>query len=307
MKNQIIKTQESETHLRMMAAANHLYSDVKKLLIIKTVFTVPIPLILALFAVSYPQYRVWPALIGILVVFIDMLWIEDLVVRWKKRAANIQELNDTKLFELPWKKFKAGSKPVDENVMEASTQYLKRKGNFKEFIDWYEKPVESLPLYLGRLVCQRINIWYDREIRLKYLIGLRVTISMGIIALIMVGLIKDMQLEGVFMSLLMPLFPTLRWFFKEIKTQKASVNLLDRMLFYVRDVWETALNGEISVSEAGEKARELQDELYIHRCTNNPILDWIYDKLKKTISQNVSDTTKHLVNEALRKINSRGT
>jgi hypothetical protein len=88
---------------------------------------------------------------------------------------------------------------------------------------------------------------------------------------------------------------------REVKTHKSSIELLEYLMKTVRRLFDQAVSGQISEARATDESRRLQDEIYVHRMTNQPIFDWVYNLLRKTISENTGKTMDDIVNEALEK------
>jgi hypothetical protein len=83
-----------------------------------------------------------------------------------KIAAKIAEQFDCTL-ELPWDNFVLDSKVGPETVHSAAKRHLHGKKD-PQLRDWYPKVVGTIPIHLGRLMCQGTNLWYDAHLRRQY-------------------------------------------------------------------------------------------------------------------------------------------
>jgi len=298
--NHIPSRQNTDRFLEYIAAARSTYSRIKDLTAIQMLFTVFFPIALSVFAVLRPERKVWAAFSGIIVSIIDVLIFEKLQKDWKKEAARIQERLDCELFELEWNDFKVGDKPSREKIHKASAAFLLKDSNVNRIKDWYSPHVERLPLYLATVVCQRSNIYWDSELRRGYVAWVTgLALALGVIALI-AGLALKMSMETFVLSLLAPISPTLLWSIREIKKQRESATTLDRLMKYAQQLWRDAIDGALSAEQITKKSRTLQDELFAHRHSNQPIFDWINNLVRKRYEVQMNIGAEELVAEALK-------
>ncbi|RYE67298.1 MAG: hypothetical protein EOO81_10595, partial [Oxalobacteraceae bacterium] len=106
-----------------------------------------------------------------------------------KKAAKIQELFDTTVLGLPWSKFVVGAKVDAEDIKTISMSELTPTDK-KAFLNWYEPSVGTLPIELGRLICQRTNITYDMQVRRLYAKSLLGLVIVMVVVLSVIGLYK---------------------------------------------------------------------------------------------------------------------
>jgi len=304
--NQIIdigSIQLTDKFHSLIRASTYLYSRAKLVSVSQIVLTVMIPIILTILAVVYSDHlgptsklKVWAAFYGIVITLLDLAFFEKLQKELKKAAAKVQECFDCDLLLMNWNYFKVGEKPAPEKIAQAERD-LKRELTTEEK-NWYSPVVGELPIYLSRIVCQRSSIWWDGEIRRKYnryLIIIAVII--GLTAAV-VGLVKDMSMEVFILAILAPIFPIAIWIIKEIKKQKETIDTLDRLMKYVVQLWDDALNQSIDLESVANKSRELQNELYVHRSSNRPIPNRIHKILAKGLGSNMNKGAAELVKQA---------
>ena len=158
-------------------------------------------------------------------------------------------------------------------------------------------------MHLARLICQRSNIYWDSELRRSYvdwITGLGLLIS---ISTVIVGIALKMNLEIFVLSLLAPISPTLLWCIREANKQRESATTLDRLIKYSQQLWVDSLSDKVSTDEITERSRRLQDELFVHRYSNQPIFNWINNMLQQKYEAQMNLGAEELVACALKKDN----
>jgi hypothetical protein len=268
--------QRTDAFQRCLRASSYLYSKAKLISGLQVFLTILVPVVLSALSVLFSResqqgtgLKGWAAFYGIVVVLLDSMFLDKTQKSLKKEAAQIQELFDCELFEIPWNEFKAGDKPTPEKI-DQSSRALKRELTERE-MNWYPGVVGRLPLYLCRLVCQRTNIWWDGELRRRYAFWLS-TFAVGMLLLAaIVGMVKNMSLVTFVLTIMAPLFPAAMWFIRERNRQKESMATLDRLMKHTTNLWTNVLDAKMSPADALDKSRELQDEIFVHRSSNQPI------------------------------------
>jgi hypothetical protein len=235
------------------------------------------------------------ALISILMLLLDVAWLGPWQNSLVKHSAILQEDFDTKVLELPWNDFVAGDKVGPELIRKASAKPLSAKDE-AGFANWYTPCVEEIPLYMARLLCQRSNILYDLQIRLKYSIGL---LSIAIIlggGTLFYGLVRHLSLEDLALFSLMPLMPIMSFALREFRKQRDSASTLERLKGQVESLWKDGLKGK-TADQVETKSRELQDAIFHHRTRSPLVYDWAYWWMRKTNEDTVSHGVKQMVSE----------
>lgn len=294
--------QRAESFQRHLKASSWLYSKAKLLRGAQLVLTVLIPIALTILSMvfsgeqpSNAGLKGWAAFYGILIALFDELFLEKAQVNLKKRAATVQESFDSQLLKIPWNDFKVGDKPSPEDIDQWARSYKHELSESQK--NWYPPAVSELPLYLARLVCQRSNLWWDRELRRKFIQLLTgVGVSLFVMA-IAVGLAKEMTLPGFILSILAPIFPALMWFIKETKKQEKSSQKLDHLMKHAAGLWQVALAQARDPSQVAASSRELQDEIFVHRYSNQPVPNWFNQLFSSNLDVSMNKGAEELVAE----------
>lgn len=307
MVNQIANKQNSERSIEYLAASSYLYSRVKSLVGFQIFLTVFVPIVLAISGLLFPEtIKAWAALYGLSISLFDTYLIDKFQKDWKKEAAKVQEGFDCELFELKWNEFRVGDKLKPEQIHNASKKFLRKKAEAKiaKLKNWYSPYVQQLPLRFARIVCQRSNIYWDSELRRKYSLCLD-TLALAIVIVgIVSGFALNMSITAFVVTFLAPIFPTLLWLLRESKRQRDSAVTLDRLMKYVEKLLNDIRDKKLTDDELDIKSREIQDELYSHRFSNQPVFNFVYKLLRRSQEEQMNVGAKELTHEMVKTLNS---
>ncbi len=302
MQNTIAQEQNTQRQLERLAAQRYLYSRAKKVLEIQIVCDVLTPIIAAILVAVFPGFDVYGAFIGISVAILDFL-LDNYQSSQKKRASDIQEMFDCDVLCLNCQEIKVRRRPINEIILEAAEQYKRTDSTYVKLQNWYPPIVEKIPLHLARLVCQRINCWWDAQLRHRYVQLVGVVLLVISLIVILLGFIKAMDLGRFFLVIVFPLLPAYIWAIREYLGQTEAANEKEELRKYTEELWTKALKKELTVQQIDQESRHLQDEIYNNRRSNPFILDWFYNRLRRENEEFINRGAEELVNQALQSSN----
>lgn len=294
----IPEDQLQQKQLDRLAAQRRLYSDAKRVQAIQIILVIPAVVIWAVLVAWYPGLRVYAASWGIGLALLDVLVFARVQSNLKERAAKIQELFDCEVLRLEWSILKAGRRPDAETILEASSRYGNLNTSDTTLRDWYPREVGKLPIHLARIICQRINCWWDARLRQRYAMGVLVVGILLVICVLLVGLIGGLTLEKFVLAVLAPLLPAVVLGIRQFDENLERMKVADRLKQYSEDLWEEALRGGETPEELTAKSRNLQDAIYDNRRISPLIFDWIYQRLKTRQEEQANKGAESLVTEA---------
>jgi hypothetical protein len=295
--NRIPERQNSERAIKLLASSSQLYSQTKIVTGFQLLLTVIFPVILSVLAIIFPNQKVWAAFYGIVLSVADVLLFQELQNEWKKEAAKVQELFDCELLEMDWNEFKIGDKPSPERVNRSASRYLENVAKREKLLNWYSEKLEEVPLYLARIIAQRTNIVWDSSLRRMYANWLTAATLLVLLLLCIIGIAVKMDLTTFVLSIMAPLSPTVLWAIREVRKQKDSAETLVRLQKNVQSLWTNARDGNLTEERATLKSRELQDEIYFHRSSNQPIFNWIHKLTRTRFEEDMNVAAEELVKE----------
>jgi hypothetical protein len=290
MMNSIPHDQNSEDNLRLLAAQRELYGRAKHY----AAFQVLVSFIAPAFAVFSLLPKPWIALTGLAIAMLDALVLDPGQLRRREAAAKVQETFDTAVLELPWNKLKVGPKPDPEDVHEAASVSLRRKGD-TDLRDWYPAKAAEVPSAVARSICQRANVVWDSRLRARYRAAVAWIVALTSTAVLVVGLAQKLTVETMTITVLAPLTPLLLWSIREWQRESRAMESLKRLDGTVNEYVDDAVTRKANAEELDRRARLIQDEIYDRRRQNPLIFDWVYALLRTRFEEHMAVGAETLV------------
>lgn len=298
--NEILDHQNRAERLDLLRAQRAYYQRAKRLQTLFLICALILPWAASFWGPDDQQVRPMLALLSVVVLLLDIGVATRLQRDWVKTAARIQEQFDTEVFGLPWNQFVVGSKVDPESVRSVTRQPI-TPAQLKALAGWYERCVGSVPLPLGRLVCQRTNITYDMRVRKGYAWGcLTVAVVLFLVCLIH-GIHEGLTLSDQLLKVVIPFVPLAAFVLREHRKQSDAVETLTTLKAEVEKLWAKALK-EPASTELQQDSRNLQDAIYRNRTANPLVYDWVYWLSRKLNEDSARHAAETLVAEAKRSL-----
>ena len=265
----IQEKQNTPKSLAMLAAAGVLYRRAKwvRSLGFLLVILVGILVILALAAKNI-TFSYIVTLVALTTWFLDQIVLKSCESDLKKKAATIQEEFDCFVLELPWPEHKGISHPTADRIKHLADISKKTPKVNVNLPDWY-KP-EGIPYdpVLAKIHCQRMNCWWDMNLRREWK---TVLIAVGCIFVILTILVAVLTgtLVAEAITLVASNLRVLAWGIGEIQAQAAAIKHVDGTHSYLSTFSCSNRPSEFNI-------RSVQDEIFEHRCSNPPVPNWFY-------------------------------
>lgn len=294
----ILTRQNEEGNLQYMRAARRFYSDAKQLLALQMLLTIGVPMtgVIAGLLTPDPTIKALVAFIALSIAIADASVLD----RWIKgivgRGAKAQEHFDCAVLQMPWDQFVAGDALAPEEVHAASARFSNSE-NDNAIRDWYPAAVGELPVHLGRVVCQRTNLWYDSSLRRMYGRSVLAVAITTALALFVAGLFGRLSLGEFVINALAPAAPMLIWAVREFHRQRDTVNGQDRVRKYADKLWERVKTGDCGEPDCDAQSRQFQDAIFNRRSTGPLIFDWIYKLRRSGMEASMNAGAQQLVGE----------
>ncbi|ALS99773.1 S-4TM family putative pore-forming effector [Lacimicrobium alkaliphilum] len=307
MTNDINRNQNIERSINMIAAFRQKYSEVKRLGFIQVLMSVWIPIFLALLAlalksqiitgmlgISHRDISVYVSIYCVFIALADLFLFNRLIDSGKELAAKIQEQFDTSVFGMPWNTTLAGIKPDDEIINSLKNKFYRVNSNKREHLtNWYNPKVADVDKNKGVLLCQRMNLYWDKAIRETVNERTLISLVCWCTFVLVVALIQDLSLQTFLLTAVCPLIPILIYSLKLITDNRKSITTLTRLKEVLESTWMDATNRHLTLA----KLREVQNEIYQHRKTNRPISDRFYWKRKDDFENDAQYSIEQMIDE----------
>ena len=216
------------------------------------------------------------------------LWLECEIKKERVLAAKIQQQFDCNVFELQWNKYTFGAQPSLEDINSNV-----KSSNDEDFINWYDREVDTVDRMLAVIICQRINLTYDVALRKKFLSYITLICSIIFIAIMVVAFCENEGLRTTIVFVAVPLIPIIRWFFSTRKANSDNMEKCERIKKIIDDYLEEYRNNGIVFNDID--LCEIQNCIYEHRKTAFKIPDFIYNKMRSKQEEATHITVGELI------------
>lgn len=293
--------QNSEKQMRRLKAQRQLYATAKIVFGWQVFLGGPVALTTAVFVLCIPSLKVYVASWALLVTLCDLFWLTPWQKKLRNKAARIQEAFDCDVLDLPWNDLKAGKYPDPELVKEQSDKYNKWAGSMHTVENWYSSCVDKLPIYIGRIICQRSNCWWDSAQRRHYAAWLLGGTVAVFVLICFVALCSSSSFESFLLKGVIPLAPALLIAIRQYSEQREAATRLDKLKDHCDSIWRDALTG-MPEAKLTNMSRNLQDEILENRKKAPPVLDFIFRQLRNKYEDNMNHASEYYVAEAKDKL-----
>lgn len=278
MVNMICAEQNSAQQLDRLAAQRALYARSKSVFGWHAFLSTVLAGTLSGVALFVPEVRPYAALWGGALPVLDLLWLTPWQKRLRDTAARVQESFDCSVLGLAWHPIKTGKAVDAETVTEYANRYRQVEPSFASLHNWYPVEVCSMPLFLGRVVCQRINPWWEAKQRRLYAFVLIAAVVMLLLMLTLTGVARSTPLSDLLLAIA-PLMSGIVFALRQYKENSEAADRLEKLKDHADALWARALAGATE-EELVADCRALQDELFDHRKRTVPVFDRLYRWLR---------------------------
>lgn len=272
MSNGIVKRQNENNSIAMLAAQRQLYRDAKKFNTLSVALSVWIPFALAVILLFIPSNTEWKYASYILsVVSMAFSFIIDKYIEEKKQlAAFIQQKFDVYVYGMPWDKRIFGKdKNIAHEVASHSKKILNNPLEKKKLKDWYTSGVDEKNIIDGILACQRENFWWDVGLRKRFRFASITLMIILFVVILAMGLWKNERITELLWRLAF-IVPMLKWLLETVKKLNKDISTLQE------------LDGDINNNEIKtmEDLQDIQKVIFQHRKGCYAIPECIYNIFK---------------------------
>lgn len=287
--NGINTRQMQEANLDRLAAQRQLYSKAKRVVWLQFFLSVFVVVLISMLSLLLKSQRVmgclgyppidiaWMVTIsGVLIAIVDLLVLSPLADRLREQAAKIQELFDGEVLQLPWNAITVGVKPSVEQVHQNAEAYRAKHQGFTDLEHWYCPEADTVPLAVGRIICQRSNVWWDAELRGKFNAGIFTVAAVLFLVLFVLGLVGDLHLKTFLTKVVAPFLPMLLFSARQVMQNRETIERLSSLRASADAAFQQAQDRSLSPAVLDDTARRLQDNIFEHRKSSPLIFDWFY-------------------------------
>lgn len=306
MPNSIPIRQNEVEFIALLAAYSRAYDKTAWYASWQTALALGSALIIPAVDVVLPSFRPFGAFIGIAILLADEFFFEKAVKRNQQLGARVQELFDTRLFELPWNEVRAGSKPDPEMVAGLTSEFMKKfaqnKKRLSRLQDWYPKTAGNLPIEYGRLICQRASMWWDADLRRRFCAFHIVLICALLAGGFAYGLVLALSLSEFILAVAAPIMPAVVKIWRGYSKHEESAAASERTRQTLHATWDQAMVANLEPNVLNAHARHIQDALLDRRNNSSRIPNWFYLFNRNAFEQQMNFGAQEMVTQALSKL-----
>ncbi|MEV4322205.1 S-4TM family putative pore-forming effector [Microbispora rosea] len=192
--------------------------------------------------------------------------------RYQRTSANLQEILDTELFDLPWNHVMVGEKLTDDQVSEFKYRF---RGDEQRLRDYYLVANVRQPYEV--LFCLEQNLGWGSRVRQRYA-QLLLTISVlwcstGVV----VGLVADLRIPDLVSTWFVPSLGLLLLCLDNYRAQLSNTRERSRVREMVVNAFEESARPPLTVGpEWTAFARQVQDLLFQMRRQQPRVPTWFF-------------------------------
>ncbi len=292
MSNGIIERQCANKNLVKLAAQRQRYSDGKKLMTIQIILSIVVVGIFAVVGLIYKDSEPWISVIlpyyGFSITILNLVFFDAKISKIKEEASTIQEDFDCNVLKITWNGFKADW-PQYEDIKGHADKIIKTNADYgkNKLNNWYINPEEEknnkyhfddLPLPISRLICQRMNCWWDHSLGKGFITLIFILTVLLIVILVIYLFYSGIALSQFCNGLLFPALPAIVITIRYIQDHLKANKKLNRLENKANTIWKQLVSSK--TLDMAIESRQLQDEIFDSRKTRQLIPDWYYNYLR---------------------------
>lgn len=229
----------------------------------------------------FPHLAIAPYLgyYGIIVLVITIIF-STVISSMKKCAATIQEMFDCDVLHIPWSELKVGKRVGREDIFKAS-KYYKKRNKKDEFLNWYLNKDYEANENVMALLCHAKNFGWDKSQRDVMSKIYFITMLLSFLILLAYGLWSKSSLEDFLFYIVFTL-PFFRHVIMLYVENNKSINRIIRVKDFIeKKIQSIKISGMINDDILSHELRAIQDEVYAHRSTSNPVPNCLHRFMRK--------------------------
>ena len=293
----IANSQNEKKQLQRLAAQRYLYFKAKKIFGLYFMLAVPLTILSIVFSLIFSEIQIYATIYGMSLAIIGFFILTPLEKQNRLTAAKIQEIFDCDVLKLDWNEYLTDQLPDKEDIIENAQKYDKIKHKFSPIEDWYPSDIDQFPIALGRVICQRSNIWWDAKNRERYIKALRIILILTPILIVIAAIIAKLDIPKTISFITAPIMPLIIIGVQQYQGHKTAADNLNRLKKNSDALIKLAQAKMLNDALLTQKSRCLQDEIYRHRSQNPCVFEWLYKRFRNKDEDKMNKSAQEIINE----------
>jgi len=289
MGNSIVKDQNS-THCKILLQAQWVaYNKAKETKVFEHLIlflTLCTPFVLLSTALLNKNI-----IIGLLVFLLVLfsIIVEKMYAGYTTIAAKIQEEFDTLIFNLPWNKIFVGERINIEKIKQLSLEK-----NSVDTHNWYSANITAqVEENIAIVICQRINLFWDSELRQKWVNLLIIFTAFYYAIFFLIGIFSELTFYVIIESLI-PTILFIRYIYNQVNLNNKVIIEKNELLTRLKVQLENYKNSGKIVNKS--ELRQSQDVIYKLRKSYQKTPNWFYNRYKTNFENTIDISVIEIIN-----------
>jgi hypothetical protein len=290
----ISTAQKTPDNFKLFQARQQFWKVAERWQLLQLAAVVALPIGAAIYGLVHSDARPIIATGAALLTLFDATYIDRSYRAAIRRAAKASEHFDLAVYQLPWNRLAAGNMLEPEELNDAACDW-RRNHPADHPTDWYPPEVDRVPLPVARVICQRINVNYDSDLRRRYAGILGWMTVLIVIAVGIYGFVWHANLTDLLVGMIVPIAPLLVFAIRDAFRQRDAANANDLIRDESGRVLDEVINRKCGEPECEAKSLQMQAAIYGRRATNPLILPGIYRLFRSRLEKRMGQNADHWV------------
>jgi hypothetical protein len=300
--NGINDRQNQQKNLDLIAAWSLAYRRAKMLGTAESLLAGSAAAIGFVVAKHWPDQKGWSALLAIAVLVFDVAILESYMKELQGFGANLQELFDSDVLQLPPNRNVASMVGWgDQRIVRYAERFKKKKPKLVlEHRNWYPLPASLVSIECGRLICQRENMTWDSQVRKELALLFLSAIVLLAVVCLGYGLHKEMKVDTFVLAIAVPVLPTVVKLIRVRRSHVETADASETSQQSLRTVWDQAMARRLSSDQLLAETRSLEDGLYDRRRRALQVPEWYHRLRRSSLEKAHTLTAAQMAEQAAR-------
>lgn len=269
--------QQDDYFYRLVVAQRQKYDDYKMWrgvwIAVSTALTIGGTLLVGI----YEPFAPFVALVSVLIVAGEYSVLR-LIVEQRKEAARIQEKYDCELLQIPWNETDP-QRPDSEGITAAANKRMPNIGEEEEtgLRKWYPENSANRPLREARILCQKINLWWDSKLRNEWMWGVGIGLVALIVTIVAIAVPFNISLSAFLVGPLLLAVPVVSSGVENFFGHRTPAKELKALKGYAESLLAKAEDPNVTDDELAFDSRLLQDKIFHSRKESPSVPSWFYN------------------------------
>lgn len=273
--DELNNNQNREENIELLAAQRVLYNEARGHELFVFILTIIIPISILFLKIFLENNNLFKEISNIIpiITMLTYIFIYDKNKDIKNKAAYIQQVFDSKVYNIY---FGIETEDIESHaiIFEKSKKILNLKKEKDKLYNWYDIKCNKLYSYKLILSCQKMNVFWSKELKLKCINIIRIIILIFVSILLIINI--KLYKANFIVAFISYITPLISFFCINIKNIKNEIKELQNILYDI----ENKLNSN-NITE--KDIIKIQNSIFEYRKNSVLIFNKFYNFYKRNI------------------------